>query len=133
MFYSPDTNGFYPSRYPGFDGRLLEIDINRYNELLNGQNKGFIIHPDETGYPMLSPPPEQSDYARADIEKARRMEIAAQQITIIQPAVEGGYAKPSHTTLLADWQRYRYELTLVPEKLGWPESPQWPAEPERII
>lgn len=133
MFYSPDTNGFYPSRYPGFDGRLKEIDDNRYNELLNGQTEGYIIHAGEDGYPMLSPPPEQSDNTRADIETTSRMETAAQQITIIQPAVEGGYAKPEHTQLLADWQRYRYELTLVSEQPGWPGSPHWPAEPERII
>lgn len=133
MFYSPDTNGFYPSRYPGFDGRLEEIDDNRYNELLNGQAEGYIIHAGEDGYPMLSPPPEQSDDARAEVEKSSRLAIAAQQIAIIQPAVDGGYAKPEHTQLLTDWQRYRYELTLVPEMPGWPESPKWPEPPASII
>lgn len=66
-------------------------------------------------------------------EQTRRIATANQQIVILTPAVEGGYAKPEHTQLLADWQRYRYELTLVPEQPGWPESPQWPTEPDKVI
>lgn len=58
---------------------------------------------------------------------------ANQQIAILTPAVEGDYAKPEHTQLLADWQRYRYELTQVPEQTGWPETPQWPTEPDKVI
>lgn len=69
----------------------------------------------------------------AEQEQFARMATANKQIAIIAPAVEGGYAKPEHTQLLADWQRYRYELTLVPEQTGWPESPQWPTEPEKVI
>ncbi|MGL4651022.1 MAG: tail fiber assembly protein, partial [Caldilineaceae bacterium] len=63
----------------------------------------------------------------------RRIATANQQISIIKPAVDGGYAKPAHTQLLADWQSYRYELTLVPEQPGWPEKPQWPTEPDKVI
>lgn len=62
-----------------------------------------------------------------------RITEANQQIAIIKPAVDGGYAKPEHTQLLADWQRCRYELTLVPEQPGWPDEPQWPTEPEKVI
>lgn len=61
------------------------------------------------------------------------MALANQQIAILTPAVDGGYAKPEHTQLLADWQRCRYELTLVTEQRGWPESPQWPTEPDKVI
>ncbi len=61
------------------------------------------------------------------------MANANQQISIIKPAVDGGYAKPEHTKLLEDWQRYRYELTLIPEQPGWPDQPSWPTEPEKII
>lgn len=69
----------------------------------------------------------------AQQEQLLRLTNASQQIAIIKPAVDGGYAKPEHSQLLADWQRYRYELTLVPEQTGWPESPQWPTEPEKVI
>lgn len=69
----------------------------------------------------------------AQIDQATRLANANQQIAIIKPAVDGGYAKPGHPQLLADWQRCRYELTLVPEQPGWPEKPQWPTEPEKVI
>ncbi|HEH9401954.1 TPA: tail fiber assembly protein [Aeromonas sobria] len=76
---------------------------------------------------------EQAQLIAATAEQAQRMAEANQQIAILQPAVDGGYAKPEYTQLLADWQRYRYELTLVPEQAGWPESPQWPTEPDKVI
>ncbi|WP_234915306.1 tail fiber assembly protein [Aeromonas veronii] len=76
---------------------------------------------------------QQDKLEAAQAEQAARITTATQQIAIIKPAVDGGYAKPEHTQLLADWQRYRYELTLVPEQTGWPESPQWPTEPEKVI
>ncbi|MFP7409872.1 tail fiber assembly protein [Aeromonas veronii] len=76
---------------------------------------------------------QQAALATAQSEQSSRLASADHQIAIIKPAVDGGYAKPEHTQLLADWQRYRYELTLVPEQPGWPESPQWPTEPEKVI
>ncbi|MFM5802330.1 tail fiber assembly protein [Aeromonas veronii] len=66
-------------------------------------------------------------------EQTQCIAMATQQIAVLTPAVDGGYAKPEHTQLLADWQRYRYELTLVSEQAGWPESPQWPTEPDKVI
>ncbi len=69
----------------------------------------------------------------AKLELDNKVQMANQQIAILKPAVDGGYAKPEHTQLLVDWQRYRYELTLVPEQPGWPESPQWPTEPDKVV
>ena len=66
-------------------------------------------------------------------EQSKRIYAANQQIATLKPAVDGGYAKPEHIQLLADWQRCRYELTLVPEQAGWPELPQWPDEPKSVI
>lgn len=76
---------------------------------------------------------QQAKLEAAKTEQSARIANANQQIAILTPAVDGGYAKPEHPQLLADWQRYRYELTLVPEHAGWPESPQWPTEPDKII
>lgn len=69
----------------------------------------------------------------AQTEQASRIANATQQISIIKPAVDGGYAKPEHTKLLADWQRYCYELTMVPEQAGWPVSHQFPEQPASVI
>lgn len=76
---------------------------------------------------------EQAVLSAAQAEQARRIAVANGQIAIIKPAVDGDYAKPGHTQLLADWQRCHYELTLVPEQPGWPSEPQWPAEPDKVI
>lgn len=76
---------------------------------------------------------EQAVLASAQAEKARRIAVANQQIAILTPAVDGGYAKPEHTQLLADWQRYRYELMAVPELAGWPGAPMWPEAPHRVV
>ncbi|WP_270817306.1 tail fiber assembly protein [Aeromonas sp. Y318-3] len=123
-----DTN-FYAS-YPD---DCVEISVERRDELLRGQADGSEITADTDGYPILIEPtaPPLSEIAMA--EQASRIANANQQIAILKPAVDGGYAKPAHTQLLADWQRCRYELTLVPEQSGWPEKPQWPVEPEKVI
>lgn len=76
---------------------------------------------------------QQARLDTAQAAQAARIASANQQIAVIKPAVDGGYAKPEHTQLLADWQRYRYELTLVPEQDGWPDRPQWPVEPSKVF
>lgn len=76
---------------------------------------------------------QQAKLQAAQTEQSARIDNANQQIAIIKPAVDGGYAKPEHTQLLSDWQRYRYELTLVTEQPGWPDNPQWPDQPATVI
>jgi hypothetical protein len=76
---------------------------------------------------------QQARLEVAQTEQAARIANATQQIAIIKPAVDGGYAKPAHTQLLADWQRYCYELTQVPEQAGWPAFPHWPVQPATVI
>ena len=76
---------------------------------------------------------EKAALEEAQSEQARRISVASKQIAIIKPAVDGGYAKPEHAKLLTDWQRYRYELTAVPELNGWPSAPMWPEEPDRVV
>lgn len=119
--------------YESYPDDCVEISVETRDELLRGQADGSEITADADGYPILIEPtaPPLSEIAMA--EQAARIATANQQIAIIKPAVDGGYAKPEHTQLLADWQRCRYELTLVPEQPGWPEKPQWPAAPEKVI
>lgn len=96
------------------------------------QEAGAIITSDKNGYPVAVN--EALDPVDVAFNKLNVLQtVAVAQIELIKPAVDGGYAKPEHTQLLADWQRYRYELTLVPEQPGWPDKPQWPTEPEKVI
>lgn len=69
----------------------------------------------------------------AERELESRQAVAAAEINRIKPAVDGGYAKPEDAVLLPQWQRYLYELPDVRTKPGWPESPQWPTEPDKVI
>lgn len=132
--FSASTGGFYSSTRPDeIPADAVEISYEEYLSLLEGQSEGKVITPDESGLPTLISPPEPSPMEIAVIERAQKLAVADQQIAIIKPAVDGGYAKPEHAKLLADWQRCRYELTLVPEQPGWPEKPQWPDEPKLVV
>lgn len=66
----------------------------------------------------------------AEQELAIRQAKARAEIVRIQPAVEGGYAKPRDSALLPQLQRYLYELPDVREQAGWPTSISWPEMPQ---
>lgn len=131
-FYSFISSGFYNSTHSNIPEDAIELKSGDYKKLLTGlEDENQIINVD--GYPELAACEPQSPLEKSRYELNFRLSCAEQQIAIIKPAVDGGYAKPEHTQLLADWQRCRYELTLVPVQAGWPESPQWPAEPDKVI
>lgn len=134
IYCAASTAGFYDSDIHGEDipSDALEISTAERDQLLEGQSRGKIIEFND-GRPYLADPAPPSALELATAEQSTRIATANQQIAIIKPAVDGGYAKPDHTKLLADWQRCRYELTLVPEQPGWPHKPQWPTEPEKVI
>lgn len=69
----------------------------------------------------------------AEHELVIRQTEATAEINRIQPAVDGGYAKPDDIESLPKWQRYRYELPDVREQEDWPESPQWPKKPVTVV
>lgn len=130
VFYSKSLIGFI------FDTSVadaVEVPYDEYQRLLESQAEGFQIVPDNNGYPKLVAQTQPSVEERAIREQSMRISEANQQIAILSPAVDGGYAKQEHTQLLADWQRYRYELTLVPEQAGWPVSHQFPERPASVI
>lgn len=135
-FFSPSTAGFYTDVVHGSSMPSDALDEREwgisYDELMEGQENGHVISSHD-GKPILviTPPPSSLEMATA--KQSELMAVANQQIAILKPAVDGGYAKPGHNQLLADWQRCRYELTLVPEQPGWPDKPQWPTEPEKVI
>lgn len=134
IYCAASTAGFYDSDIHGKDipSDALEISKAERDQLLEGQSRGKIIE-FKDGLPYLADPVPPSVFELATAEQSARIATANQQIAILKPAVDGGYAKPEHTQLLAYWQRCRYELTLVPEQPGWPHKPQWPTEPEKVI
>lgn len=134
MLYSKSENGFYNQKVNvgSIPSDAVEISDLLYHELLMAQEAGAIIKPGEDGIPVaVIEKVDKVDVAFSILKSLQA--VALTQIELIKPAVDGGYAKPEHTQLLADWQRYRYELTMVPEQAGWPGSPKWPEQPESII
>lgn len=125
-FIDTDFNTSYPDD-------CVEITVEKRDALLCGQAAGSEITADNDGYPILIEPAEPTPSEISSAEMDARIKTSNEQIAILKPAVDGGYAKPEHAQLLADWQRYRYELMSVPKLPGWPESPQWPDQPETII
>lgn len=135
MKYSAAENAFFDINIHGekIPKDCVEVSTDRYVEIINGQADGYVISSNDDGHPILIEPQAVDSTVIARLAINERLSLANNQISIIKPAVEGGYAKPEHTQLLADWQRYRYELTQVPEQPGWPDNPQFPAEPEKVI
>lgn len=122
-FFDTDIHESYPDD-------CVEITAEKRDELLRGQAAGCEISADEIGYPVLI---NADTHHESEYELTARLATASEQISILKPAVDGGYAKPEHTQLLADWQRYRYQLTLVAEQPGWPDKLQWPDQPATVI
>lgn len=136
-YYSKFTNGFYVDIVHGelipddaIEERLWGIT---YDDLMVGQENGALITSTSEGKPTLDEQPKPTASEMAKAQQSELMSVAGKQIAIIKPAVDGGYAKPEDAKLLSDWQRYRYELTLVPEQKGWPDLPQWPLQPESVV
>jgi len=111
----------------------IEVTKDQFDSLFAGQASGLRIVAGADGQPVLVEPDAESQLDISQAVLASLSINAERNIAVIKPAVDGGYAKPEHVQLLADWQRYRYELMSVPEQPGWPESPQWPGQPETII
>lgn len=132
IYFCPNPIGFHAAGISEIPPGSIEIGEDEYTQLIDGQSAGNILSVKD-GHPVLTAPPPLPAIQQAEKTLATSMSTANQQIAIIEPAVDGGYAKQEHTMRLADWQRYRYELTLVPEQPGWPDSPQWPTEPDKII
>ncbi|QET79797.1 tail fiber assembly protein [Aeromonas veronii] len=136
IFFSASAMGFFSSdlyEIAAIPEDAKEIDQTEYRNLLDGMSQGKKLVIDEHGNPDLVALQEPSVNDLSMAEQAARIANANQQIAILKPAVDGGYAKPEHPQLLADWQRCRYELTLVPEQPGWPDKPQWPDQPATAI
>lgn len=128
-FYSFSSSGFYSDYHNNIPADAIQLKKGDYEKLLAGlEYSKQIISVD--GYPTLVDMPPVTDLEISNGELSARITKADQQIAIIKPAVDGGYAKPEHTILLGDWQRYRYELMLVPEQSDWPVNVIWPEEPQ---
>lgn len=64
-FFSPSAAGFYVDDiHQQRPADCIEIDIEQYLELLNGQEAGRVIVPGDDGRPVLAPPAKPDNRKR---------------------------------------------------------------------
>ncbi len=129
VFYSAKDNGFYPDdiKFNNLPDDLIEISVDYWQELLNGQNGKKEISSDKNGYPVLvdvAPATAEQLKVIASMEKERLMALATNLIGPLQYAVDAGKATAEEAADLINWQDYRLDLMRVDTA-----KPEWPTQP----
>lgn len=126
-FYSPGTRGFYQSDiHSVIPDDAIEINVDEYHQLLEGQQNGMEITPGADGRPELTKP--VIDYvAQAQQVKNSLRLTADAEISWRQDAVDAGIATAGETAALTEWKKYRVMLMRVDTSkapvLEWPTQP----------
>ncbi|HEM7536323.1 TPA: tail fiber assembly protein [Enterobacter roggenkampii] len=126
-FYSPGTRGFYQSDiHTVIPDDAIEINVDEYHQLLDGQQKGMEIAPGAGGRPVLTEP--VIDYVAQAQQVKNSLRLASDaQIAWRQDAVDAGIATEDETASLAEWKKYRVLLMRVDTSkapdIVWPTPP----------
>ena len=124
MFYSPSRQGFYPLEWKedyeqspaGWPDDAIELDYGYYLSLIDGQNHGRMIKPDENGYPILvdPPPPSKEELIQEAARKKEKLMIESSNlISTLQDAVDLDMATEEEKSKLLAWKRYRVYLNRI--------------------
>lgn len=136
-YYSATTGGFYPESMKeayeksinGLPEDVVEVETEKYHELMEGQKTGKFITADDKGSPQLTDRPKLSEdeiLRQNTDEKNWLMQSATTVITPLQDAVDIGIATQEEDESLKEWKMYRVLLNRV--DLSQP-SPEWPDKP----
>ncbi|NHB96698.1 tail fiber assembly protein [Photorhabdus stackebrandtii] len=127
----------------------VEITVEKHNELLDGQSRGFAIVSDKDGYPILKKQApsvyhkwdsekwiiSESDKIKlrreqqqqAEHKKQQLMFTVSKQIAPLQDAVDLGMSSDEEKSLLAELKKYRVLLNRIDvnsaSDINWPEKP----------
>lgn len=137
IVWSPSETGFFIEGVSSvLPSDAVPVERARYDQLMDD----VLSRPlnrlcDDNGQPIIVRwrSDEENAAVGNDLRRQALMSEATAQIDILQPAVDGGYATPEDIAALPQWKRYRYELFQMVTQPSWPESPQWPTEPEKVI
>lgn len=132
--YSAKKSGFYfaadKKLYEagkGWPKDAIPVSDEDYKTLFSGQQAGMVITANEDGYPILKERPAPTPEQALAFAKERQIALLSEASSIIEPlrdAMDGGYIDDMDKTKLAEWQRYRYDLTKVDlTKPVWPDKP----------
>ena len=135
-YYSPSTNGFYPSTFktayliadswPADAVQVSESIFTEFSQSLVGKIRAA----DNNGMPCWIDAPALSLdelIATADAEKSAYLTIANEKIAPLADAVELDIATTEEVTQLKAWKIYRVLLTRVDTSaapnIDWPKEP----------
>lgn len=126
-FYSPGSHGFYQSDiHTVIPDDAIEINVDEYHQLLDGQQKGMEITPGAGGRPVLTEPVIDYVAQAQQVKNSHRLASDA-QIAWRQDAVDAGIATEDETASLAEWKKYRVLLMRVDTSkapdIVWPTPP----------
>lgn len=95
LFYAASTNGFYSVDIngDGIPADAVEISVDEWTQLLDGQSAGQIITHDDNGNPILidMPAPTHEQYVEmAEQQKQALIDTAMASISVIQLKLQAG-------------------------------------------
>ncbi|ECC1482190.1 tail fiber assembly protein [Salmonella enterica subsp. salamae] len=125
-YFSKTENGFFTSAVLA-PSDAVEISVEYWRELLDGQSNGKFIVSNADGFPVLTDPPPptiEELIAEAERNKSALMTQANNFIAPLQDAVDLGIATVEESAALSDWKKYRVLLMRVDTA-----KPVWPTPP----
>lgn len=132
-YYSSSKNAFYAFELKqdylnaeSWPDDAAPISERWYNHLIEGQQDGKVIVPNEYGQPVLSdpePPSHEQLIQEAEARKITLMQAASDAIAPLQDAVDLGMATESEKQKLIEWKKYRVLLSRTNYNEPWPDKP----------
>lgn len=133
-FYSKSTGGFYDSEISGDDIPQDTVDItdDTWITLLNGQDEGKIISPDDNGYPVLTEPPLPSHGELIQLAENERQSLLTHADAVMldwRTELMLGEISDASRENLSAWLAYKndvksVDVTTDPEHVNWPVPPE---------
>ena len=139
-FYSPSTGGFYSSSAKkefvdsvrGWPVDAIALSDEEYTDLLNGQDKGLVILPDEDGFPFLSEP--DIDWLKSSqTKKESYLSQAAVATSDWRTELQLDIISNEDTEKLSEWMAYIKKIKEIDtatvndkesfNKINWPTAP----------
>lgn len=124
IFYAASTRGFYRTG-DNLPDDCVEVEQERFEELMLQQEQGMIIAPGDDGSPVAIENVKDPVEAASEL-KQNLLRLASETIAPLKDAMDGGYIDDEDLPKLTAWQKYRYALTKVD-----PAKPVWPPRPDQ--
>ncbi|KFA59044.1 hypothetical protein GAPWKB11_0933 [Gilliamella apicola] len=129
IYYNSKENAFYDADINEIPADSIQITQEKHAELLNAQSKGFVIQPDDKGYPIAAEYVMTLTEIKAINESKQQqlINVANEKIAILQDIIELDMQAANEEEQLKQWKKYRISLMRVDinqSDINWPEQPR---------